>query len=698
MAKRNPTTQSLVIRAFLWFFCSSVIVILFIDLGITFYQITTTQPVVANRLHNFIVTNRDLFLNQIVLDRRKSLVDNLNYLQRGRDIDNIYISYKSPSGKMVTLQTKDTKDYSWLVLSTTNTLHFLRILPPLKLTLVSDFGNIKVNVVVNYAKSLTRIFILPLIISAFFLFFLALIPIGVVLFLLFKRFSNVLVIPLQKLTRDLRNNQLPDNIAAPKTTVELKELIEASRYFIDVKVQTANELNLLATQIAHDIRSTLYALQMVCKDLTGLPENKRILIREATNHIAETIRNLEENYQPEIEQKSHIKNTLLMKIIRYCIDEKRAVLASGFNFKTNLDPKTFTIFVNADPQQMRRVLSNILNNAIEASKNNKIIELSTKIESDCIVISVSDQGIGLPKQNAENIFDKGYSTKKGGQGLGLHHAKHHISIWGGSISAKANNKQGVTINIRLPIQPTAEWLSTGFSVLTSMPIVIIDDAKEVHSAWKERLSTSNQRNEELDIISFYSAKRFISWYKHTAPKQAIYLVDYELGDAKYNGLDLIHLIAPNQTVFLVTSHSDDEEIHKVCLTENIKLIPKIYISHVPIKTIEHQPDLIIIEPDNKLVEKYEKLAKENKLSLLSYNSLELFLSDYKLFPGINLYIDDVALTQGDYSRNLSKLSHYNIYITCLFTLNIAKQIEHHNIIDYISKDINFKEIKLAHDK
>ncbi|MCM3764201.1 cell wall metabolism sensor histidine kinase WalK [Neobacillus niacini] len=120
------------------------------------------------------------------------------------------------------------------------------------------------------------------------------------------------------------------------------------------------------------------------------------------------------------------------------------------------------IFVEADEDKMTQVLYNIISNALKYSPEGGRVTFSIKERQDTIVVSISDQGVGIPKESIGKIFDRFYrvdkarTRKMGGTGLGLAIAKEIISAHGGSIWATSQEGKGTTISFSLPFEYTEE--------------------------------------------------------------------------------------------------------------------------------------------------------------------------------------------------------------------------------------------------
>lgn len=118
-----------------------------------------------------------------------------------------------------------------------------------------------------------------------------------------------------------------------------------------------------------------------------------------------------------------------------------------------------------DPDQLKRVLVNLIDNSIAAASKEPQarVEISTRYDSDLklVRVTVSDNGEGVPARDRARIFEPYYSTKEGGTGLGLAIVKRIIEDHNGFIRAVANVPRGTTMVIELPVNGTEGWKMTG---------------------------------------------------------------------------------------------------------------------------------------------------------------------------------------------------------------------------------------------
>lgn len=141
-----------------------------------------------------------------------------------------------------------------------------------------------------------------------------------------------------------------------------------------------------------------------------------------------------------IESKSLMLNKErlnLNEIIVPILEEHSSQLDSGkLTIQYNADD---SIYVYADKARITQVLSNLINNAIKFTKQGFISVNTKRIGTDCILLSITDTGIGIDPEVFPRIFDKFVTKSEHGIGLGLYISKRIIEAHGGKICAHNNN-------------------------------------------------------------------------------------------------------------------------------------------------------------------------------------------------------------------------------------------------------------------
>lgn len=136
------------------------------------------------------------------------------------------------------------------------------------------------------------------------------------------------------------------------------------------------------------------------------------------------------------------------------IDRFELTKDEKLSFERNLPDKP--ILVEIDPDKLTQVVDNIISNALKYSPEGGKVTFKIKEQDGEVIVSISDQGVGIPKGNVEKIFgrfyrvDKARTRKLGGTGLGLAIAKEMVEAHNGRIWARSIEGKGTTVFFSLP--------------------------------------------------------------------------------------------------------------------------------------------------------------------------------------------------------------------------------------------------------
>lgn len=140
------------------------------------------------------------------------------------------------------------------------------------------------------------------------------------------------------------------------------------------------------------------------------------------------------------------------QIIENCVDKLKYEATSGGVF---VDCSLAPLYpIHIDPILIKRVIHNLVENAIKYSGNNSKVEIKTWDDRDFVYVEISDNGIGIAKQDLDHVFDKFYRVKNDashrikGSGLGLYLVKFFVEAHGGSISVKSELGKGTTFLLK----------------------------------------------------------------------------------------------------------------------------------------------------------------------------------------------------------------------------------------------------------
>lgn len=256
-----------------------------------------------------------------------------------------------------------------------------------------------------------------------------------------------------------------------KRLVSLQGAVESGH------VRRLADLGQLAGGIAHEIRNPLNAIRLNLHVIQKLSEARRDGDHEDVGVIEETVR--------EIERVDGLLKTMLdyarPEQARREVIDVAAELQSVVKFLTpvldrdqiemRLDVAPGAIRTKMDRGRFRQVALNLLKNAMEAVGRGGAIVVKLRCDEETISFSVSDNGIGLPAESADRIFDPFFSTKELGTGLGLTLVKRYVEEAGGTITAEAGAPRGAVFAVTLPITDGARIEESLKSRSGEMPVV-----------------------------------------------------------------------------------------------------------------------------------------------------------------------------------------------------------------------------------
>lgn len=404
----------------------------------------------------------------------------------------------------------------------------------------------------------------------------------------------------------------------------------------------------LAEQVAHDIRSPLTALEATAGDMSSLPEKKRLQIRSALARIRDIANGLLDRRRADARESgraadgSDSSSRLLSSLIEPIISEKRLALGpdSGIDVKSSDDVGSYGLFVRVDPVEFKRVLSNLINNAVEALGGNPgTVRVTASALDSQIFVAVNDDGKGIPPDVLAKLGQRGASFgKAGGSGLGLHHARASVESWGGRLEIASEIGEGTTVTLTLPTAPAPGWFVPEVAPTRSEVVVILDDEEGIHQVWRDRLNALGADGKAVEVRDLFTPQDLRDWTKKNpadAPR-ALYLLDHDLTGFPETGLSLASELGLERRTILVTGRHDDPKVLEECRKLGIRMLPKESALLVPLRVDASAPaggsatrrlDAVLIDDDPLTRMTWENAASDFGKTLRTFPSPAAFMRE-----------------------------------------------------------------------
>ncbi len=357
----------------------------------------------------------------------------------------------------------------------------------------------------------------------------------------------------------------------------------------------------LARQVAHDIRSPLQSMVFAAKDLKSYPvaqlnndessANPVNILQLGLARINSILSKLISEFRGPAEAEgsgmSGVRLSLLDRSIRDVLTEHRWTDEKIAQFAIEgLDslPPVWAVF---DPVDLQAAVSNVIRNATESfekkkiSKKERLIKVTVAVESGWFKLFVEDNGCGIPSENLERIFERGFTSGKDqGTGLGLYQVKETLERIEGKIEIRSTVGSGTRVTISIPTERTPAFIAENIEYDAKSPVYFVDDDPSIQQFWKSRIA----RDGLAPDLSF--VKSSLKQVVRSEISTGTVVLDHFFRDGAERGLEWFKNGTPGVKGYLCTTAYDDPEIQREAERLGLKVIPKPLLDRVQLmKTV-----------------------------------------------------------------------------------------------------------------
>ena len=237
-----------------------------------------------------------------------------------------------------------------------------------------------------------------------------------------------------------------------KIEEKMKQSLEKEKELGEMKSQF---ISMASHEFRTPLSTILSSVSLIEKyDKLGNSEKKKVHFEKVKNNIKSltnmlndtlTISKIEENVN-ELNISSFDARDLIQEVIEECEGLKKSKQDILVNFAGNN-------ILKSDKKALKTIIANLLSNALKYSEDN--VRLSMNVESKSLEFSVIDNGIGIPEDEQDNMFERFYRAKNAiniqGTGLGLNIVNSYISMLNGEIQIQSQKDVGTQVFIKIPI-------------------------------------------------------------------------------------------------------------------------------------------------------------------------------------------------------------------------------------------------------
>jgi signal transduction histidine kinase len=277
--------------------------------------------------------------------------------------------------------------------------------------------------------------------------------------------SKYITSSLQSISKKIINTRLDQRnpkISYTEISNEIRPLVKAYNEMIDELEDSAAKLaktereeawRQMARQVAHEIKNPLTPMRLSMQSFERKFDPKDPNIKSRVNEFSRTIIQQIDNltaiasaFSDFAKMPAQQNETLnAVEIVKLALD---IFNESPIQFSAEQD----SIQIKFDRNQLVRIITNLAKNAIQATEHleNPQISVSISTEEDIVKIEVQDNGVGIPDDLQERIFEPRFTTKTSGMGLGLGMVKNIVETYKGDIKLISKPNEGTTFTLKLP--------------------------------------------------------------------------------------------------------------------------------------------------------------------------------------------------------------------------------------------------------
>ena len=302
---------------------------------------------------------------------------------------------------------------------------------------------------------------------------------------------------LGRKTMLLNARPFPPNSKHPELILLAMEDVSAIRARADELAEISRHKDEFLATLAHELRNPLTPIRNAAYSL-GIEGLKQSGVKTARDVIARQVAVMVRLIDDLLDVSRISRNTLdirkerieLAAVVESAVESSSPLIQQcGHELTVSLTPQP--LHLDADPIRLAQVFINLLNNAAKYTKRGGHIWLSAAREGSDAVVSVRDNGVGIPSEMLARIFDmftqvdRSLEQSQSGLGIGLTLVRRLVEMHDGSIEARsAGPGKGSEFIVRMPLpiqplhEPSPKWDGPRGKALSECRILVVDDNKD----------------------------------------------------------------------------------------------------------------------------------------------------------------------------------------------------------------------------
>lgn len=277
--------------------------------------------------------------------------------------------------------------------------------------------------------------------------------------------SRLLASPINKLSNAIKYNR--NKPITWEDDDEFKDIVEVyneslrekeTHHQLVIKMEKESAWRDMAKQVAHDIKNPLTPIQLHIQHFQRSIRDRNMdmdQIEQRTDRVTEIILTQINSLLRKVANFQDVANVAEGNreniLINKILTDITMLHENEKNIDVLLQLPEESVYINGNKGQMERVFSNLVKNAVQAIDDDQhgVVVLSLSLDKNYAVITIKDNGCGIPDHMTNKVFTPNFTTKNSGTGLGLHICKSIVESHNGNIEFATSRGEGTLFTVRL---------------------------------------------------------------------------------------------------------------------------------------------------------------------------------------------------------------------------------------------------------
>ncbi len=345
-----------------------------------------------------------------------------------------------------------------------------------------------------------------------------------------------------------------------------------------VAIQNQSKIMLgeIASRVGHDIIGSVRNIEILSRRSTGLTDEQKNHFNDSIHKIKTIVSDISNQTKKSLADGSssnlHTETIDLNRFLEKLVGSKRIQFTDQASIEL-IVKNSSEVNAELNSLEFERSVSNLINNAVEASENGSKIIVELSLDDKSTILQIKDFGKGISKGDLEKIGSKGFTSgKENGTGIGIYYAKKFVESIGGKLDFESTLGKGTVVSMSIPKKSKGSHIIT---IDRGQHLLILEDQKSNHIMIDIKFKRAGVNKSAYTIVS--TPSELENWLNTNQIDFKLYS-DYHLetvnGEKLESGTQVIKRLGLSDRSILFTSAAGDQAVIDAAKDVGVQVLDK----------------------------------------------------------------------------------------------------------------------------